>query len=518
VTQKKVLGLMRVSSDSQDTQRQFADLELLTRKYGLELVRVLELKGISGTSTLTNEQVQMLLADLEKPGVQGLALSSLDRLFRPRRYASFAILDRFDGRLIWSAREGEINPGSDSGFDVCVSAGGRAGSELREIARRCRDGKSVKRAAGAHVTGNQSLPRGLRFDRRAGWSYDEAEVAKVRDAYALLFADRYTLSEIARRAGFPAASCVRRVLENPTWKGLRVYPASSDRAEPLEVALPLDPLLSPEQWALAQRLLAKHRTWSKETRDQRFLGAGLLVCGKCGQRFYFHCDTRRGYHDTYHCASRHKGGPGCGALRLHREIVDRALEGIVANYLLDAAFLAAVFARLAEPAKPDHSAKRREAELGKLKARRTRLVDALENGLIDKAEFAARADRLQAAAAEVEARMPAAAPPPLPDVRAVVAGLARAFSRFGKLPFTERRSVLRRVVRSVQVVEAAIPAFTLSGAFLGEMSHTKPEQHLRLPYSRRPRGRSKAWPSTPRPGCASVRGRHKPGLGTDLRL
>jgi DNA invertase Pin-like site-specific DNA recombinase len=481
VTQKKVLGLIRISTDTQDTQRQHADLETLKRKYSLHVLRVLELRGVSGTAVLNDEQVQQLLREIQQPGVDGLAASAVDRLFRPKRGGDFSILNGFQDarKALWTVRDGHIEPWTDEGWERFMTAGTRAGSEWREIRRRCMDGKAAKRLAGAHVNGNQSLPRGLRFDKHAGWSYDEAELAKVQAAYAMLFEGGHSLTQIALRVGYKSAFDIRRVLGNPTWRGLRVYPPSRDRVEPLEVPLPLKPLLSPEQWTQAQTLLAARRTWSKETRDQRFLAAGLLICGRCQRRFYFHCDVRKGYCDAYHCSSRHKGGPGCGAPRLRREIVDRALERIVSDYLLDAAFLAAVFARLAEPAKPDHSAKRREAELDRLRARRARLVDALENELIDKAEFAVRAAKIKAAAAEVEARMPAAAPPPLPDVRAVVAGLSRAFSRFDRLAFVERRSLLRRVVRSVQVVDGTIPAFTLSGAFLGELAHTNSAPRLK---------------------------------------
>jgi hypothetical protein len=76
---------------------------------------------------------------------------------------------------------------------------------------------------------------------------------------------------------------------------------------------------------------------------------------------------------------------------------------------------------------------------------------------------------------EVEATMPAA-PPPVVDSRAVVAGLVRVLARFGKLPFLEQRGLLRRVVRKIQVVDATIPEVTLAGAFLGELAHTNSAQ------------------------------------------
>jgi hypothetical protein len=73
---------------------------------------------------------------------------------------------------------------------------------------------------------------------------------------------------------------------------VRAYSATADR-EAFETPLPLPPLLTPEEWALAQTLLQKKRTWSKQTRDQRHLGADLLRC-QCGMKYYIHTDAAAG--------------------------------------------------------------------------------------------------------------------------------------------------------------------------------------------------------------------------------
>jgi len=65
---KRIIALLRVSTDAQDVARQRADLERLKAKFGLSVNRVLELVGVSRTATLDNAQIQQLLADLERPG------------------------------------------------------------------------------------------------------------------------------------------------------------------------------------------------------------------------------------------------------------------------------------------------------------------------------------------------------------------------------------------------------------------------------------------------------------------
>jgi len=119
---KNIIELLRVSTDLQDVARQRTDLERLKKRFNLSALRTLELHGVSGTATLDNKQVQQILKDLGNAEVAGIGLSSLDRLFRPKRYGQFAILDRFvdEGKVIWSLREGEIDPATDEGYDKCI--------------------------------------------------------------------------------------------------------------------------------------------------------------------------------------------------------------------------------------------------------------------------------------------------------------------------------------------------------------------------------------------------------------
>jgi DNA invertase Pin-like site-specific DNA recombinase len=160
---KRVIELLRVSTDAQDVARQRADLARLAKKFVLETMRTLELIGVSGTATLTNADVQRVLMDLQRPDVDGIAVSALDRLFRPgKHYGQFAILDRFvdEGKVIWSLREGFIDPSTDEGYDKCISAGGRAGAEWRELRRRTMGGKERLRQEGRNVNGDATLSRG----------------------------------------------------------------------------------------------------------------------------------------------------------------------------------------------------------------------------------------------------------------------------------------------------------------------------------------------------------------------
>jgi DNA invertase Pin-like site-specific DNA recombinase len=510
---KRVLGLIRVSTDQQDVRRQRADMEKLKKRFDLEIIRILEMVGLSGMATLNDAEVQQVLHEVQQSGVDGLCVSSIDRIFRPKRFGDFGILNGFQDahKAIWSQKEGYIEPWTDDGFNRLMAAGSQAGAEWREIRRRTIDGKNALRAEGRHVSGNQSLPKGLRYDKQAGWSYDESELGKVKQAYQLLF-EGVNLAAICRRVGWRPTRA-KRTLENPSWKGIRIYPPTPERPEAIEVPLDgLAPVLSPEDWDRAQSILATKKTWTKETRVQKFIAIDILFC-QCGRKLYTHGDCRRARHDVYLCSSRHPSGRGCGARNLRREVVEAAVLNIVEQHLTDAKFMRAQLRQLEQQTPVADLRAKRETELARLNAKRARLLDALEDGLISKVDFAERAAKIQDQIREAQASMPAT-PPPVLDGPRVIAALARVFARFHAWEVPQQRTMLKRAIRCIRVIDDSFREVTVSGAFLHEISRAKIDPRCSSPEMSRidallaPRSRGK---SSPRgltrvpPRAASIR-------------
>jgi DNA invertase Pin-like site-specific DNA recombinase len=285
------LALLRCSTKEQDLDRQKTDVERMRQTHALQIEYTLPLEDVSGREVLKRPDVlRAVEVDLKRPDIAGGLVPALDRLFRPDDFEDFRILDYFRRakKLIFNAKEGVIDPSTDIGFQICLMSGAMAGMEWRTLRQRTLDGKREKRKLGRNVTGSESLPRGICYQRitnAAGktidgiWSYDEEKVAKIREAYQILFADHtISLTALAAKVGWSHAHSLRRALQNPVWRGVRISAPMAGETEPLEIRLPLEPVLTDEQWALAQTLLAKRRSWSKQTRDQRHLGAGLLVC------------------------------------------------------------------------------------------------------------------------------------------------------------------------------------------------------------------------------------------------
>ena len=80
---RKVLGLVRVSGDEQDLDRQMTDLERVRNTHGLIIERTLPLEDVSGRTVLKNAEVLRLLDELKRPDICGVAVAALDRLFGP---------------------------------------------------------------------------------------------------------------------------------------------------------------------------------------------------------------------------------------------------------------------------------------------------------------------------------------------------------------------------------------------------------------------------------------------------
>jgi len=417
---RRVISLLRVCTDQQDLARQRTGVARVIASHGLEAVRVIELDGVSGRHVQADPQFKTLVRDLERPDVAGVAVSALDRLFRPDHFSDFGVLDVFRraGKLIFSAKEGELDPATDAGFMMSLMSGAQAAKEWRELRRLTLQGKAEKRADGLHIDGGpQTLPRGVEFipernkqGRIVGgeWRYTE-DAARIVQAFDLLF-------------------------ERRSW-----------------------PLISPSRWSEAQVLIAgKRRSWLQTRRAEPapFLCLGIARCG-CGRPLY---SNHRPAVCYYSCKSRmRRYGPSCGARNVRREALDTAVERLFSAQILDAAFLIPLLQRAIRQtvaAQPVHS---RERE--RLEAKRRRVLDNFEDGYLSRTE---RDEKVRALDAELARLQPAVAPASL-DAEKLARAIVRLFAGFARLPFRERRDRLRARVREVIVEDHAITGVTLAG-------------------------------------------------------
>ena len=247
-----------------------------------------------------------------------------------------------------------------------------------------------------------------------------------------------SLGDVARRLrqqGVPTPTgkacwdraTIRGILLNPAYQGTAKYgktrliprknearrargapplPRSDKIAVPTPAAeqedIPVPALVSVALFqATAERLEENRRRYREQKKGAEFLLSGLLVCARCDsaycgrrQRLTRHGVKCKNPYLYYRCLGtdryRHDGDRRCTNASVSGR-VEKAVWSDVCALLQDPERLRREFeARLHKPAHESAEVSRLEQALAQHKRRLTRLIDAYENGWLDKAEFEPR--------------------------------------------------------------------------------------------------------------------------------
>jgi DNA invertase Pin-like site-specific DNA recombinase len=288
--------LIRVSTDKQDIKRQEADIDRIIKKYGAEIVRVIPLEGVSGTATLTNEQVQQVLRELENPDIDGLGLSSLDRLFRPgKRFGQYAMLDSFidANKKMWTVREGEVDPATSEGAAKCTQAFGAAGAEWRNKLQESTDGRRVALEAGRPINCTPCYGHTYVDKHHGGprFEINETQAAVTRDFCGWILAGMtpYAVAGKLNNLGILSAGhngkpprlwtdrVIRQILHNTSLVGQKKQG---------NTILPVPRIIDDETFDDIQRILATNKAKHQGKPSNKYLLRTYLWCAKpgCGHR------------------------------------------------------------------------------------------------------------------------------------------------------------------------------------------------------------------------------------------
>ena len=155
---------------------------------------------------------------------------------------------------------------------------------------------------------------------------------------------------------------------------------------------------------------------------------GLLRCS-CGLFFDHRATSHATGHDAYRCASRRKGGPGCGMPRVRREVVEAAVIRMIRAkfrnpYLLITLTDAIERRARKAPARDQHAAKERS----RLEKRRESILESKHDGHLTREQCN---ERIAAVDRELAAlRIEAASRAPDGYRQGVAAALQKHFSGF----------------------------------------------------------------------------------------
>jgi DNA invertase Pin-like site-specific DNA recombinase len=318
--------------------------------------------------------------------------------------------------------------------------------ESGKTSKRMKDRQALKAERGGHHGGPRAFGHTVSRDALV-----EEEAALIREA-----AERVIRGESMRsiviewnQRGVQSARQVpwrvdslRDLLRQPRLAGLRehhgklyeaTWPAIIDRT-------------THEQ--LVAMFESRKRGPNGSTREARKnLLAGMLRCPKC-ERYMV------GTGDRYRCQA--PGSGGCSGATVRVVHADQAVTDKVLAYLDSEKFAKAL-------ARATKAADKRAGDSAKLLAAIQKDRRALENlateyddGLIDRAEYRTRRDRLQARIAENDGKLARAEASVAPAARLEGRG-AKLRRGWERMTLAERRDVLRTIIAYVKVHPAQIP-------------------------------------------------------------
>jgi DNA invertase Pin-like site-specific DNA recombinase len=491
----------QAADDRAGLPRQRDAIARVAAAHGLNVIRVVELAGVSGTVTREMPEIHGILKMVRTREIEGIVLADLDRLFRLKRPGDLAILDEFETAqaTIWTD-SGVYDYTNDNGTTLSILRGLFSGLELRAIKRRVQQAREKKRRNGELAGAKILLPTGVDYDAKSRiWNYSSA-VVKVQEAYRLVDEECITnMSELGRRLNVQAAT-LRVWLRNPIYKGIRriEWKRGEEYGRPRKVWLPGErrdrqkvrrapaeiielpvidkPAVSVDRWERVQAILGDARLrWRRQRAaagTEINLGSGLLTCGHCGGRLYASSGrnkkhpNRKGY---YYCRQNHylakRKGSKCPQVNVQKPHLDEVLRRFVGGYLVQPDVLATLVTNLREPNEAPVDV---TSELCELERRENRLLDAFEKGAMTAAKLKERTALIEAersglrSISERQRKREAEVEQGEDLLRRVIAG-AFAFKRLSTP--TDQKAALSQLFSEVKVTDCAITAVKPLPAF-----------------------------------------------------
>ncbi len=346
-------------------------------------------------------------------------------------------------------------------------------------------------------------------DGHAAYEIVLEQARVVRQIFAWVGWDRLSIRQVCRRLqnqGIRTATgrswwdptTVWSMLQNPAYKGMaafgktrsgpmrpRLRPQRGAPAQPRraystydgpvdeQIPIPVPAIVEPDIFDTVQEQLQENRRRQRERRrGARYLLQGLLVCGTCGHAYYGQSvrlkaakGKQRSY-AYYRCigndADRFGGQRLCGNKSVRTDLLEPAVWQDVCSLLQEPQRITREHERRMVKPNRDDSLDSLKALTQKVKRGMGRLIDAYQDGLIDRVEFEPRLrhaqDRLHNLNEQIATL--AAEQSRLQDFQLVVAQV-ETFAKMleGSLEqadWSTKRQVIRTLVKQIEIGDEAV--------------------------------------------------------------
>ncbi|UCC30023.1 MAG: recombinase family protein [Phycisphaerales bacterium] len=504
----------RVSSDQQTQQgtiaSQLADLRQRIEADGLAIDEELCFidDGYSG-STLVRPALDRLRDVAYAGGFERLYVHSPDRLARKYAWQVLLVeeLQRGGVELVFLNRTIGVSPEEDL---LLQMQGMIAEYERTKIMERSRRGKRHAARRGS-VNVLAAAPYGYRYigkhegGGQAHYQIKLEEARVVRQVFDWVGRDRLSIREVGRRLAAQGvlsakgkrwcSETLRKLLNNAAYKGQAVFgktrlgprrprlrPARGHPAQPRyaasryagnpedQIAIPVPAIVSEELFDAVAEQLAENRKRFRQQKRVSYLLQGLLECGCCGYGWYGHGLPRFARNSSNHCypyyrcrgmdAFRFAGQRVCPNKPLRLDRLDAAVWADVCAVIQNPDDLRCEFERrLNGDRQSDMNLAQINKQIAAVRRSISRLIDAYEDGLLDKQEFEPRLqqarqrlDRLQQDATAAADRTAQQA-----ELRLVLGHLdqfaAQVREGLDRADQDTRRQIIRALVKVVKIEE-----------------------------------------------------------------
>jgi len=440
----KAVEFLRVSTQEQGGDdraglpRQKEANALTVQKHDLTIIKSVQIVDVSGTSVIHTPEIKDLINMMHSGQIQGVVVADWDRLIRLDNFNDFALLQHFKetGTMIFLPDQ-VIDLNTQSGFLIGGFQSIISGNELTQIKKRMLDAKEVKRKNGEHPNCDITLPLGVAYDRENKRFYYTEEAQKVKILFHMFCNEGIkNYCELERQTGIKHRTLVN-LLKNEIYIGFRTYTEKrgaekvikpdgrqSDRKkvkrapdEIIKVKVINEPLIDEKTFLKAQEIIkTKNRRYNskRSKKGERFLYAGFLKCGSCGQIMYSTSGGRNHQKDYYLCRSknyvwvRKNGRSDCQTRYLQREVVDHNVTSFISEILTDKDYML----KLIEIALSSDDFQELRAEIGivkgmlkRIRAKRTKILDLYGEGLFSRDELNQKVNELNDQTAALKMRL-----------------------------------------------------------------------------------------------------------------
>jgi site-specific DNA recombinase len=471
-------------------------------------------EGYSG-GTLLRPALESLRDQAAAGAFDRLYVHSPDRLSRSYPYQVLLVeeLQRLGIEIVFLNHDIGRSPEENLLLQV---QGMMAEYERAKILERSRRGKRYAAKAGA-VNALSGAPYGYRYigkyegGGQARYEIVEAQAEVVRQMFAWVALDRCSIGQVCRQLqereilsprgkNYWDRTTVWGILKNsayvgqarfsktrvgpprPRLRGQRGKPAqprkdTSVYDTPVEdqIVIPVPAIVEEAVFAAVAEQLAENRLRRRERQcGSRYLLQGLLVCAKCGYAYYgkplsvSSCKGKPREYAYYRCvgtdAYRFGGQRVCDNRQCRTDLIDQAVWQDVCSLLSDPERVRREYESRSRGIRK--KAGRPEEQLTRLigSVRRgiTRLIDAYQEGFLEREEFEPRIRTAKERLAKLELEAKAAVDRELQsqDVRMAIDQLQLFASRIQDgledADWGTRREILRSLIRKVEISDDAI--------------------------------------------------------------